>query len=131
MKFTRLTELRKQKKVSMEKMAELVGLNKHTYTSYETGFREPRLSSLIKLADYFGVSTDYIINHSDAKKVLTSDITDEEIELLQQYRLLKPEIQHFISESIRLAASQQAPPSPALTDNTTAHQNKSNDEIDS
>lgn len=109
MKFTRLAELRKQNKLSVEEMAELIKLSKHAYRSYEFGEREPKLHSIIKLADYFGVSTDYIVNHTDYKysvkpkdiEIINMNLTDDEIELIKNYRLLKPEIKQFIADSIK------------------------------
>ena len=120
MKFTRLAELRKQNKLSVEDMADLIKLSKHAYKSYEVGEREPKLQSLVKLADFFGVTTDYIYNHSDYKypinqknkEIIDMNLCDEEIELLKSYRLLKPEMQRFFAESIQLALNQQTSPAP-------------------
>lgn len=125
MKFTRLAELRKQNKLSIEDMANLIQLSKHAYKSYEVGEREPKLHSLVKLADYFGVTTDYIINHTDCKypisqkdkEIIDMNLCDEEIALLKSYRLLKPEMQHFIAESIKLALNQQNSPTPEENSN--------------
>ena len=120
MKFTRLAELRKQNKLSIEDMANLIKLSKHAYKSYEVGEREPKLQSLVKLADFFGVTTDYIINHGDYKypidqknkEIIDMNLCDEELELLKSYRLLRPEMQHFFAESIKLALNQQNSPTP-------------------
>lgn len=120
MKFTRLAELRKQNKLSIEEMADLIKLSKHAYKSYELGEREPKLHSIVKFADYFGVSTDYIINHTDYKysikqkdmNIINMNLCEKELKLIQNYRLLNPEIQRFIANSIQLAINQPSSPSP-------------------
>lgn len=68
----RLKELRNQKGLTTSELANIIGCSNPTITHYERGEREPSLSTLIKLADYFQVSVDYLIGH-DTK------ITKEEV----------------------------------------------------
>ena len=42
-----------------------INTNQNTISRYETGEREPGISDLIKLADYFGVSLDYLLERTD------------------------------------------------------------------
>ncbi|ELK47749.1 UNVERIFIED_CONTAM: helix-turn-helix transcriptional regulator [Halobacillus marinus] len=65
MKLTRLTELRKQKKWTMQETADQLGIAKSTYAGYESGYRQPSLDSLIKLADIMNTSIDYLLNRTD------------------------------------------------------------------
>ena len=67
--FMRLKELRKQKGISQIKLALDLNTNQNTISRYETGEREPGLNELIKIADYFGVSTDYILERTDNPKI--------------------------------------------------------------
>lgn len=60
----RLKLLRGEK--TQEKVADDLGLSRRAYSSYETGDREPPKDVLIKLADYFGVSVDYLLERSDS-----------------------------------------------------------------
>lgn len=60
----RLKQLRGEK--TQEKVADDLGLSRRAYSSYETGDREPPKDVLIKLADYFGVSVDYLLERSDS-----------------------------------------------------------------
>ena len=64
MKF-RLKELRKQKKISQLKLALDLNMNQNTISRYETLEREADYKTLIKFADYFGVSLDYLLGRSD------------------------------------------------------------------
>lgn len=57
----RLKELRKQKGISQVKLAMDLSMSQNTISRYETGEREPGISDLIKIADYFGVSVDYLL----------------------------------------------------------------------
>lgn len=61
----RLRELRKAKGISQLKLAMDLHTNQNTISRYETGEREPGLKELIRLADYFGVSLDYLVGRSD------------------------------------------------------------------
>lgn len=77
-----LKELRRQRNVTAKTVAEAVGILPDTYRSYETGRREPNLKTLVLIADYFHVSTDYLLGRApqtDAMALLISqaDVTLE------------------------------------------------------
>ena len=61
----RLRLLRKQKNISQLKLALDLNINQNTVSRYETGEREADYATLIKLADYFGVSIDYLLERTD------------------------------------------------------------------
>lgn len=63
----RMLELRKASKLKQEDAARQSGLTAHSYRRYESGEREPTASTLWKLADFYGVSVDYLIGRSDKK----------------------------------------------------------------
>ena len=48
-------------------MAMDLNTNQNTISRYENGEREPSISDLIKIADYFGVSLDYLVGRSDIR----------------------------------------------------------------
>ena len=64
----RLKELRKKKRVSQVKMAIDLNMNQNTISRYETGEREPGINELIRIADYFNVSIDYLLEQTDNPK---------------------------------------------------------------
>ena len=66
----RLKEIRKAKGISQLKLAIEMNTNQNTISRYETGEREPGLAELIKLADYFDVSVDYLLERTDNPKML-------------------------------------------------------------
>ncbi len=65
----RLKEIRKAKGISQLKLALEMNTNQNTISRYETGEREPGLAELIKIADYFDVSVDYLLERTDNPKM--------------------------------------------------------------
>ncbi len=61
----RLREIRRSKGISQLKMALDLNTNQNTISRYETGEREPGISELIKIADYFNVSIDYLLERTN------------------------------------------------------------------
>ncbi len=65
----RLKELRKKKNISQLKLALDLNTNQNTISRYETGEREPGIMELIKIADYFDVSIDYLLERTDKPEI--------------------------------------------------------------
>ena len=57
----RLKELRESKGLTQKEVAEIIGYSEISYSRYENGKREPDISTLCKLANYFNVTIDYLI----------------------------------------------------------------------
>ena len=66
-RLIRLGELRCENKISQEKVAELLGVTRPQYTLYETGRREIPIKYLIILANFYGVSIDYIVGETNIR----------------------------------------------------------------
>lgn len=83
----RLRELRKVKGVYQKDLAIILNLSEAAISQYEKGLREPDIQTLCALADYFGVSIDYLVEHTPAE---SSDnlFTADELELIGEYRKL-------------------------------------------
>ncbi len=64
MKF-RLKELRKKKKISQLKMAIDLNMNQNSISRYENLERQADYETLVRFADYFGVSLDYLLGRTD------------------------------------------------------------------
>lgn len=56
----KLKVLRKEKGLTQKDIADLVHVNRVTYTNWEKGNREPNYEKLEKIADFFGVSLDWL-----------------------------------------------------------------------
>ncbi|CAM5204256.1 MULTISPECIES: helix-turn-helix domain-containing protein [Bacillus subtilis group] len=98
----RLTMLRKSKNLLQKEVADKIGVARTTYASYEQGKREPDIETINKIADFFDVSTDYllrgIINQkvdkimNDPETLIAArdgDITKEEARELLEWLLKK------------------------------------------
>ena len=69
----RLQQLKVQKNVMQKTIAADNGLSFRAYQYYERGEREPSMSTLIDLADYFNVSLDFLTGRSDCPDILNYD----------------------------------------------------------
>lgn len=65
----RLKELREKRNLSQLKLAMDLGLNQNGISRYENGVRQADYETLIKFADYFDVSIDYLLERTDNPKV--------------------------------------------------------------
>ena len=65
----RLKYLRQQKGISQLKLALDLNMNQNSISRYETGERQADYQTLIKFADYFNVSLDYLLERSDNPKI--------------------------------------------------------------
>ena len=63
----RLRELRRERHVTQSNMADFLGIKLRSYQNYEGGDRRPDYEGLASLADYFGVTTDYLLGRSDKR----------------------------------------------------------------
>ena len=60
-----LKQLRKSKNLLQKDMAQILGVERTTYVKYENGTSEPSNEILKKLADYFDVTTDYLLDYTE------------------------------------------------------------------
>jgi transcriptional regulator with XRE-family HTH domain len=74
----RMRELRKEKRISLEKLAEMMGTTKATLSRYENSKRVPNIEFVEKLAKIFNVSVDYLLGHTDIRN--PSDEITEAVE---------------------------------------------------
>lgn len=65
MYFQRLKDLREDKDLQQEDVAEILGISQTVYSRYERGFQIIPVIHLLKLADYYQVSTDYILGRTN------------------------------------------------------------------
>lgn len=80
----RLRATRKQKQISQEKLADLLGLTKQAISHYERGTRFPTNPDiLLAISDILNVSTDYLMGKTD---ITTQLLSESEFALLTAYR---------------------------------------------
>lgn len=61
----RIYELRKDMKLSQSELAKKVGATQKAIDFWEKGINEPKATYIINLANFFGVSTDYLLGIED------------------------------------------------------------------
>lgn len=75
----RIRELRRQHGITMKEFGDKIGVSESTVSLYETGKRDPNFQTLLKIADFFDVSVDYLLGtHTKprGRTVSTSDPND-------------------------------------------------------
>lgn len=90
--MNRLAELRKEKNLSMKETAVRLHLPYTTYVSYEKGDREPNSEVLIKLADFYNTTVDFILGVSKSTQNNDLKLSNHEKKLVVSYRE-RPEMQ--------------------------------------
>ncbi|MBE5779728.1 MAG: helix-turn-helix transcriptional regulator [Clostridiales bacterium] len=68
MYFSRLRDMREDADMTQKQVAELLGIQQTVYSRYERGFQTIPLEWLIKLADYYNVSLDYLTGRTNQQK---------------------------------------------------------------
>lgn len=57
----RLNSIRKENGHTAQELAEMLGIGLRSYRAYESNNREPNFDTLVRIADFFDVSTDYLL----------------------------------------------------------------------
>lgn len=87
-----LRNAREGMNLTQSQVAKQLGISVSTYTKYETASNEPDLRMLVKLADFYHLSLDYLLRGyekgDDDKTEDLIDLSEEEKELITQYRML-------------------------------------------
>lgn len=79
---TRLRQLRQDKHLRQEQVAILVGVSKGAISAYENDIRQPSYDVLIRLANLYRVTTDYLLGRTDDRTIDVSGLTAQEIALV-------------------------------------------------
>lgn len=65
MHFTRLRDLREDRDLLQKDVANILGITQTVYSRYERGFQTIPVIHLLKLADFYNTSTDYILGRTN------------------------------------------------------------------
>lgn len=91
---SRLSSLRKEKKLLQADVANKIGVARATYGAYEQGNRQPDFETLIIIADFFDVTLDYLLGRSNILKSTTQYINETEFQTL----IKNPELQIWYND---------------------------------
>lgn len=68
MPFQNLRSIREDRDIKQREIAYMLNISQNTYSQYETGVISLTAEVLIKLADYYGVSIDFLLDQTDNPK---------------------------------------------------------------
>ena len=86
----RLKELREDRDLSQAELAKDLEVGTGSVGMWESTDRVPPSKKLIKIAEYFGCTTDYLLGYSDNKYPMSSGLSHDEREILALYQTLSP-----------------------------------------
>lgn len=98
---SRLKALRISRRLSQEEVAIKIGVSLQEYSNFESYYQDHQkkcITTLIKVADYFSVSTDYLLGCVDNPFLLTTDEKEHLGAVLKRYRERK---KRFVREKNR------------------------------
>lgn len=105
-----LKELREKRGLSRQQVADAIGIKKRALETYEYGERDVSTETLSKFADFYGVTTDYLLGRPEAKPpedpieslCNALNISQEEKQFIFNYFNMPPEMRlntiHFLSK---------------------------------
>ena len=102
-----LQELRKDRKFTQEEAANQFGVKLSTYQKYERDAISPPYDILIKIADFYNVSADYLLGRTEIKAMAGTspaeqlDVTAAEQEIIRRYTEFPEEVRLLLLETIR------------------------------
>lgn len=102
-----IKELRKSKDYSADYVAEKIDIPAGSYKKYESGILNPGVPVVVKFADFYNVSTDYLLGRTDIKAMAGTtpaeqlDVTAAEQEIIRRYTEFPEEVRLLLLETIR------------------------------
>ncbi len=100
----KLKELRISAGISQQKLADVILVSQQSVNKYENHDIEPDINTLIKIADYFDVSVDYLIGRSNSEsspcQSTYKDISANEFNLIKMFRKLTKKQKELVTNII-------------------------------
>lgn len=112
----RLSELMKKNNIQQQEMAEILKVSRASIYKYQQGKAEPSIESLVKIADYFDISLDYLCERQNKNLIFVDSLTETQKKLIEIIKQLTPEQASFalgyFSEMLKLPYSEVRPSRP-------------------
>ena len=97
--------LRGEYGVSQQKLADAIGVSQPSINKYENHNIEPEIEILMRMADYFNTSIDYIVGHTHIRRKIEPTqphhLNPSEAEMLENYRALSREQKTCIDLTVK------------------------------
>ena len=104
---TQLSDVRKKRQLTMKEVAEALDISLSAYQKYENGTRDVSTAMLSKIADFYGVTTDYLLGRStgepDTLDTLAAEFNMSALEkkIVDNYLSLSPDMRGDLMEFLR------------------------------
>lgn len=97
----RLYQLIEESEITQKELSIQLHMAPTTLNGYVNEYREPDFSTLVRLANYFHVTTDYLLGLSDYKEACPMPLNEDEGRLVRLYRHLQPDKQELMMEQAK------------------------------
>ena len=104
----RLENLLEERNVTQKQLSIELHIAATTLSGYINEYREPDFQTLVRIARYFDVSTDYLLGLCQEKKPVPSSLSPAEGALVHIFRSLSPERQELLTEQAKFYQSLNA-----------------------
>lgn len=105
----RLRQLREERNLYQKDVAKMLGVDRTTYVKYENESSEPPIDTLIRLAEYYSVTLEYLVDAPSLIQLPSpTGLTAEAIAVARLFMSLTAENKSFVHKQIDLLLAQQA-----------------------
>ena len=88
--------LRQERGISQQQLADVLGISQQSVNKYENHNVEPDIGTLIRMADLFCVSVDFLVGKTEADEGCTVNVNDDEKYILESYRSFNAEEKYCV-----------------------------------
>ena len=96
-----LKKLREETGITQKQLAELIGVSQQAINKYENHNIEPDIQTMIRIADVFSTSVDYLVDHTTIRRRIEEtqkyELNSDEGTLIDLYRKLSPKQKHCVT----------------------------------
>lgn len=95
--------------ISQRELAKKIGMSKSVLNRVEQDSRPLRVDELVKIADYFDLSTDYILGRKEVSNILFTqrNILQEDTEMVRAYHAAPEAMQDVVNTALKLNRNNQ------------------------
>lgn len=99
-----LKSLRMERGISQQQLTDAIFVTQPSIHKYETQNIEPEIAILIRIADYFNTSVDYLIGHTEVREPIMPtqafQLNAQEADMLSRYRTLQPDQRSCVQQTV-------------------------------
>lgn len=102
----RMKELRERLRLSAIDAAKALDMSLTKYIQFEQSEVNPSINELIRISDFYGVSIDSLVGHSESKNkedIYGTNLTNTEINMIKDFRSLNKQGQEYVLQSVAMS----------------------------